>query len=203
MESKELLPCPTELLEILASIEHDRWSNWMKYQFSKGKLNSGDWVIPVDRVDWWKKLWNTPYSELSEKSKESDRIEVRRTWEAIQLWNTRAPRQELRALDEEKLIHAAQKFCRKEYPPEDMPKEEYHEKFGVLICFIKDALIKEFGQPKAEIPSVEELSKIKLPYPATFTQANPDGVEQKFHETTLSYEAAQAIHDEMVRVNFR
>ena len=59
--------------------------------------------------------------------------------EAIDFWNTRPESRE--RLDENTLILAAQKFCRETYDTSG-EKEEYHEKFGVLICFIKDVLIQ-------------------------------------------------------------
>lgn len=57
-------------------------------------------------------------------------------------------------LDEETLVQAAQSFCRETYDITG-EKEEYHEKFGVLICFIKDVLVPTFVRP---VVSVEELS---------------------------------------------
>ena len=57
-----------ELMEALASVEHERWSGWMRYQFSKGRFtekNIGEWIMPVERVAHWQKLINTPYAHLS------------------------------------------------------------------------------------------------------------------------------------------
>ena len=61
-----------------------------------------------------------------------------------------------KGLDENMLIEAAQKFCRETY---DMAgeKEEYHEKFGVLIFFIKDVIIPNFARPMV---SREDIQKI-------------------------------------------
>lgn len=63
-----------ELLEILADIEHERWSGWMKYQFE---------VQSPEKIAHWKRLMETPYADLPEYSKESDRKEVRKTLGAI------------------------------------------------------------------------------------------------------------------------
>ena len=52
-----------ELLEKLAELEHQQWSHWINYQT---KIPFQDWEL-------WLKLANTPYSELSEGHKESDR----------------------------------------------------------------------------------------------------------------------------------
>ena|ERR1700682_91804 len=63
-----------ELIEILADIEHERWSGWMRWMFD-------NWT--EDNIARWKMQMVTPYSDLPEYSKESDRKEVRKTLEAI------------------------------------------------------------------------------------------------------------------------
>ena len=63
-----------ELIEILADIEHERWSSWMRYQFD-------NWTD--EKIERWKALMETPYEDLSEHSKESDRREARKTLDAI------------------------------------------------------------------------------------------------------------------------
>ena len=60
--------------EKLAALEHDRWSGWMEYMFENMTLaNLTRWVLQME----------TPYSGLSEREKESDRKEVRRTLEVL------------------------------------------------------------------------------------------------------------------------
>lgn len=42
--------------EALADLEHDRWSRWMRHQFSKGTFNDdGTWTMPAESVDRWKR----------------------------------------------------------------------------------------------------------------------------------------------------
>ena len=53
-----------ELLEKLADLEHQQWIHWTKYMLD----NMSD-----ENINRWKKQIETPYSELSEKEKESDR----------------------------------------------------------------------------------------------------------------------------------
>lgn len=67
-----------ELIELLADKEHDSWSRWMKYLFSKCDEcpERSGLVIPADLVERWKDLAELPYSHLSELSKQSDRDEV-------------------------------------------------------------------------------------------------------------------------------
>lgn len=64
----------SELIEILANIEHERWSSWMRYMFE-------NFTIP--NLMRWIKLMQMPYAKLSEHSKESDRQEVYKTLDAI------------------------------------------------------------------------------------------------------------------------
>ena len=60
--------------EKLAEETHNVWSSWMKYMFSKGKDTlGGTWVMPKWAVQRWTRQMNTPYSDLSEEEKQSDR----------------------------------------------------------------------------------------------------------------------------------
>jgi len=58
-----------ELLELLAALEHRRWSGWMEYQDR----------APADKKADWPRKASLTYSELTDKEQESDRIEVRKT----------------------------------------------------------------------------------------------------------------------------
>jgi hypothetical protein len=73
VEQEDALADP-ELMEILADIEHERWSGWMRWMFD-------NWT--VENLARWKTQMVTPYRDLPEYSKESDRKEVRKTLEAI------------------------------------------------------------------------------------------------------------------------
>jgi len=59
-----------ETFERLAALEHDRWSGWMEYMFAN---------MTLENLMRWALQMETPYSGLSEREKESDRKEVRRT----------------------------------------------------------------------------------------------------------------------------
>ncbi|MFW6046365.1 MAG: hypothetical protein ACOCP4_00980 [Candidatus Woesearchaeota archaeon] len=74
-----------DVLEELADFCHDQWSNWMTYLFSKcyddvGQFDriNGNLVIPAEFVKRWERQINTPYKNLSEEEKESDRKEARK-----------------------------------------------------------------------------------------------------------------------------
>lgn len=72
-----------EFIEKGADIEHTRWAKWQKYFFSKCSIttseneNNATLVLPLELLKRWKRQIATPYSELSESEKESDRREVR------------------------------------------------------------------------------------------------------------------------------
>ena len=70
--------------ERLATIEHERWADWMKYQFSLCKQNpDGSLTIPADAVKHWTRQIETKYEDLTEKEKDSDREQVDRYWHII------------------------------------------------------------------------------------------------------------------------
>ena len=66
-----------ETREALADYAHAAWSGWMKYQFSKAELQpDGTWTMPAWAVERWQRQMNTPYAELPEEEKASDRKEA-------------------------------------------------------------------------------------------------------------------------------
>lgn len=67
------------LMERLATVEHERWSHWQRYMHGKAvKQPDGSLLIPPELVEQWERQLATPYSELAEKEKESDREQVRK-----------------------------------------------------------------------------------------------------------------------------
>jgi hypothetical protein len=64
-------------IEQLADYAHSTWSGWMEYLFKKSEATpSGSVVIPSGLVQRWKRQMSTPYAELSEEEKGSDRVEA-------------------------------------------------------------------------------------------------------------------------------
>jgi hypothetical protein len=80
METDRLQERLDHLLETLAALEHERWSHWQRYMHSKcvPQGDDGALLIPADLVRQWEKQIATPYPELTEEQKESDREQVRK-----------------------------------------------------------------------------------------------------------------------------
>lgn len=86
-----------DLIEQLADIEHQRWADWQKYVHSRCHtpdeldlteesgcyLNHEYRIIPSEWVERWERQITTPYAELSEPEKQSDREQVARYWPLI------------------------------------------------------------------------------------------------------------------------
>lgn len=77
-----------ELIEQLSEAEHTSWSHWMSYLFSKcTRQYDGTYVIPRELVTRWRYQIETPYAELSEQEKQSDRAEVAHILPIIQQYS--------------------------------------------------------------------------------------------------------------------
>ena len=77
-DAHALLRSP-DLIEELASVEHERWSHWQRYLHEHCVRGvDGSLTIPADLVRHWATQMNTPYTQLSEEEKDSDREQVHR-----------------------------------------------------------------------------------------------------------------------------
>lgn len=73
-----------KLMEKLAERAHDSWSHWMQYLFSRScKQADGSVIIPAELVERWKRQMHTPYSQLSEQEKLSDREQAETIFQII------------------------------------------------------------------------------------------------------------------------
>lgn len=72
-----------QTVEAVADAQHEIWSHWMKYLFTCGHNVDGNFIIPKDKVERWKRQMNTPYNELTEKEKDSDRDQAKKVFEAF------------------------------------------------------------------------------------------------------------------------
>ena len=75
---------PEALREQLAALAHEQWTGWMRYLFSKLYVLPNLGVDPQGyrmrqiEADRWLRQMQTPYAELREDEKESDRKEADR-----------------------------------------------------------------------------------------------------------------------------
>ena len=69
----------SELLERLASIEHERWAHWQRFVHDQGERQpNGGLLLAPELISKWDRLINTPYARLTMEEQESDREQVRR-----------------------------------------------------------------------------------------------------------------------------
>lgn len=76
----------SELKEKLAAIEHERWADWQKWchKVLREELRYNDMETNLEEIlSRWDKQIATPYPELSEQEKQSDREQVERYWPLI------------------------------------------------------------------------------------------------------------------------
>ena len=67
----------SDLREELADLEHQQWSGWMDYLFSKAYFNDdGEAMLSLESIERWNRQRTTPYAQLSEAEKNSDRAEA-------------------------------------------------------------------------------------------------------------------------------
>ena len=64
-------------MEEQSDVEHEIWSSWMQYMFSKGTFNGdGTWTMPAWAVERWSRQANTQYCSLSFAEQQSDQEQV-------------------------------------------------------------------------------------------------------------------------------
>ena len=73
-----LLETPA-LMEKLAAIEHERWAHWQQYMHDQcQRADDRSLIIPAQLAQRWQTQIETPYEDLTESEKDSDREQVRR-----------------------------------------------------------------------------------------------------------------------------
>lgn len=79
MEESEIRALLNGIVEELAAIEHERWAHWQRYLHGKGvRQPDGSLLLAADLVSRWEIQIATPYVDLSEAEKQSDRDQVHR-----------------------------------------------------------------------------------------------------------------------------
>ena len=77
-----------DMREQLAALAHAQWAGWMEYMFSKCRADSpGGLTIPMWAVERWQRQMNTPYAELPEEEKNSDREEADKVLQLIGVYD--------------------------------------------------------------------------------------------------------------------
>lgn len=65
-----------ELREALSAYAHEAWSGWIRYMFSKFTIKDGAVIVPAWAWERWSRQASTPYLQLPEIEKQSDREEA-------------------------------------------------------------------------------------------------------------------------------
>lgn len=72
------------VIEKIAEAQHKIWAHWMKYLFSKAKVNQdGSVTISADLVERWSRQMHTSYKDLTDTEKESDRRQANKVLNSI------------------------------------------------------------------------------------------------------------------------
>jgi len=79
VEALEKGKTPNDVRELLAALEHEQWSHWTRYMLDSLAAQLGANGLPLEAfealpsVERWRRQIRTPYADLSEQEKESDR----------------------------------------------------------------------------------------------------------------------------------
>ncbi len=79
---------PEELKEKLAAIEHQRWSDWQKWCNAVIREHIDSPKATEARLKLWDEQIATPYKDLKEYEKDSDREQVERYWPLVEEYYT-------------------------------------------------------------------------------------------------------------------
>lgn len=76
-----------EFRESLAALMHEIWAHWTKYMLGTGIATaSGAMILPPDNVERWYRQIDTPYADLTEKEKGSDRNQADKVLALLHEW---------------------------------------------------------------------------------------------------------------------
>lgn len=68
-----------ELREKLAELEHRQWAHWTRYMLDN---------LSLENIERWKRQLETPYNELPEIEKDSDRVWADKVLEVLQAYKS-------------------------------------------------------------------------------------------------------------------
>ena len=71
--------------EVVAAEMHAVWTHWMKYLQANVVWQEGvGWIIPEHFILRWQRQMRTPYAELPEEEKQSDRHQAQKVLAVIE-----------------------------------------------------------------------------------------------------------------------
>lgn len=72
------------LQEQVADYAHEAWAGWIRYMFGLALHNAdGTLTLPAQSVERWTRQASTPYADLPEDEKASDRREARKILDIV------------------------------------------------------------------------------------------------------------------------
>lgn len=98
-----------QIREKLAAIEHERWADWQKWCHKVIRQNDPNLQTENVLMRWDKQI-ETPYADLSEKEKQSDREQVDRYWPIIESLIKEALNKQLDELEANWTVHEVVKI---------------------------------------------------------------------------------------------
>lgn len=135
------------IVEALAAYAHKSWAGWMKWLFSKGQMHPFLYVWCMETA--WRERWlrqmNTPYADLPEQEKESDRKEAR---EILDILSAR------HSQDDVVLLRECYVWLEADYPSELFPTPEGFDRSGAVYAIeLRERLRRRLeGQTDGEVP---------------------------------------------------
>ena len=118
-----------ELKEKLADIEHQRWADWQNYVHDKLDYSTGKYVLRDEDVEHWNLQIHTPYCNLSDKEKDSDREQVDRYLPLLKNFILSQRKQDREAIRElvKNFIEKSKKYPICYYPESETRADVYNK----------------------------------------------------------------------------
>ncbi len=180
----------SELLEKVARLCHMQWAGWMRYLFGKGDWNGvSECLIGAESAGRWYRQMRTPYAELSESEKESDRKEARKFLECIGLTFDAYEDKAMRTADKKidlwyaglglgeagEVQNDIKKIYGHGYTKEEM-RPKIKEELGDLLWYVT-AVCRMMDIPLEEVATYNVDSKLAERYPHGFFKKGEQGNE--------------------------
>ena len=145
-----------ELREQLADVQHAIWAHWMRYQFSQCLPNGfGGALIPSDKAGRWRRQMDTPYSDLTDKERESDRHQADKVLAVVQ-----PELDQLRAA-----LNAAEARITR-YEALETTCRSKHRHATIHDAFCCDLMLRRAEQAEAKLAAVPHNAFLRMSYGA-------------------------------------